>query len=248
MRVTEPSALMQFNRLLAFLPEQAMQPLRSQGELVHLEKGRVLVRSGVPATHVYFPVSGIASAIVVSPSGKRAEAGLIGREGYFPVVAIVGLQDAQTEIIMQIPGRGWRFPVDAFERIQREQPVVRDVMIRALLAFNAQVSATALSNAVHSVEERLTRWLLMCHDRVDGNEIALTHEFIALMLAVRRPSVTSALHVLEGNGFIRSERGRITIRNRLAMEQFARDTYGKAEDEYRRLMPVSVKGADLAHA
>ncbi len=72
MRVTEPSALMQFNRLLAFLPEQAMmQPLRSQGELVHLEKGRVLVRSGVPATHVYFPVSGIASAIVVSPSGKR---------------------------------------------------------------------------------------------------------------------------------------------------------------------------------
>ncbi|WP_165221884.1 Crp/Fnr family transcriptional regulator [Affinirhizobium pseudoryzae] len=239
---------MQLNRLLSLLPEQVILQLKAVGELVHLDKGEILVRSGTAVTHVYFPVSGIASVVAVSALGKRAEAGLVGREGYSPAVAIAGAEDAHSDVIMQIAGRGWRFPIAAFERLQQEEPVLQQLMVRALLAFNAQVAATALSNAVHSVEERLTRWLLMCHDRVDGNEIALTHDFIALMLAVRRPSVTSALHVLEGHGFIRSERGRITIRNRVAMEQFARDAYGKAEGDYRRLMRLSFRDADLATA
>ena len=246
--MTDPVALMQLNRLLSLLPEREILDLRHHGELVHLEKGSMPIRSGVPVSHIYFPVSGIASALAVSASGKRAEAGLIGREGFFPVVAAAGPEQAQGDIVMQLAGRGWRFPIAAFDRIRREQPVLQQLLLKAVLAFSAQVAATALSNAVHSVEERLTRWLLMCHDRVEGNEIALTHDFIALMLAVRRPSVTSALHVLEGHGFIRSERGRITIRNRMAMEQFARDAYGKAEDDYRRLMQGSFKEADLAPA
>jgi CRP-like cAMP-binding protein len=86
------------------------------------------------------------------------------------------------------------------------------------------------------VSERLARWLLMCHDRVQGNEIELTHEFLSLMLAVRRPSITTSLHILEGNGFIKAERGNITIRNRAALEEFAHDAYGKPEMAYRRLM------------
>jgi CRP-like cAMP-binding protein len=86
------------------------------------------------------------------------------------------------------------------------------------------------------VNERLARWILMCHDRISGDELSLTHEYISVMLAVRRPSVTTALHVLEGNGFIRSTRGIVTIRNRTALEEFARDAYGRPEEEYRRLM------------
>lgn len=85
--------------------------------------------------------------------------------------------------------------------------------------------------------------LLMCHDRVDGHELLHTHEYIALMLAVRRPSVRTALHVLEGKHFIRSERGRIAIRNRPAMEEFARDAYGKPAEEYRRLVGQPAAGA-----
>lgn len=99
-----------------------------------------------------------------------------------------------------------------------------------------QTSYTALSNAVHPVDERLARWLLMCHDRVDGDELALTHEFLSLMLAVRRPSVTTALHVLEGNRFITAERGYITIRDRRRLEEFAGDAYGRPEAEYKRLI------------
>lgn len=109
-------------------------------------------------------------------------------------------------------------------------------MIRSIEGFAVQLAYTAVSNAIHEVTERLARWLLMCHDRVPGNEITLTHEFLSMMLGVRRPSITTSLHILEGNGYIRAERANITIRNRAALEEFAQDAYGKPEREYRRLM------------
>jgi len=118
----------------------------------------------------------------------------------------------------------------------RENQNFSTIMIRLIEAFAVQLAYTAVSNAAHDVNERLARWILMCHDRVSGDELHLTHEFISLMLSVRRPSVTTSLHVLEGNGFIRAERGLITVRKRAALEDFARDAYGKPEEEYKRLM------------
>jgi len=118
----------------------------------------------------------------------------------------------------------------------KETSDARVILANFVHALGTQVSFTALSNAVHSVDERLARWLLMVHDRSDGDELALTHGFLALMLSVRRPTVTTSIHVLEGKGFIRAERGVITIRDRRAMEDFARDAYGKPEEEYRRLL------------
>ena len=97
-----------------------------------------------------------------------------------------------------------------------------------------QTAHTALANGMHQIDERLTRWLLMVDDRSDGGEFALTHEFMSTMLGVRRPSVTTSLHVLEGNGFIRAERGNILIVDRAAMERFAGDSYGKPEAAYAR--------------
>lgn len=113
---------------------------------------------------------------------------------------------------------------------------MKKLLMRYLQTLTTQTAFTALSNAVHHIHERLARWILMCHDRVDGDEIAVTHEFLALMMAVRRPSVTTALHVLEGDLFIKNERGFIIMRDRPALEAFAADTYGKPEEEYRRLI------------
>jgi CRP-like cAMP-binding protein len=110
------------------------------------------------------------------------------------------------------------------------------VVTRSMEAFAVQLAYTAASNALHEVNERLARWILMCDDRASGNELPLTHEYISVMLAVRRPSVTTALHVLEGSGFIKSTRGVIAIRDRSGLEEYARDAYGKPEEEYRRLM------------
>ncbi|RYF03393.1 MAG: helix-turn-helix domain-containing protein, partial [Oxalobacteraceae bacterium] len=103
-------------------------------------------------------------------------------------------------------------------------------------AYATQTTYTALSNAVHTIEERLARWLLMSHDRQDENAIPLTHEFMALMLGVRRPSVTIALHSLEGLGLIKANRGVVTIKQRAELEEFACASYGVPEMEYERLI------------
>lgn len=127
-------------------------------------------------------------------------------------------------------------PVAAFQGAVAQSASLRTLLLRFAQVLGIQTAYTALSNAVHHVDERLARWLLMAHDRVDGESLGLTHEFMSIMLAVRRPSVTTALHVLEGNGFIRSERSCVIIRNRAALEEFAGDSYGVPEAEYERLI------------
>ncbi|MFD1744035.1 Crp/Fnr family transcriptional regulator [Rhizobium helianthi] len=217
------------NYLLSALPAAELNMLSDALELVELPHGAMVCKLNSLSDLVYFPTSGIGSVVAVSPKGKRAEAGLIGREGFFPPWIAGGIARNINEITIQIESSCWVMPVPRFHRAMTESTVFQHLIQTATMAYATQVTSTALSNAIHSVEERLTRWLLMCHDRVDTNEIALTHEFIAIMLAVRRPSVTTALHMLEGRGFIRSERGLITIRNRPAMESFAADAYGEAE-------------------
>jgi CRP-like cAMP-binding protein len=148
----------------------------------------------------------------------------------------MGSDTAPNRIIIQVAGSGHRIGRAALIEAMDRSPSLRALLIRYVQALNVQTVFTALSNAVHPIEERLARWLLMCHDRIDGDEIGLTHEFMSVMLAVRRPSVTTALHVLEGNHFIRSERGWVTICDRKGLEEFAQDAYGKPEAEYDRLI------------
>ena len=137
---------------------------------------------------------------------------------------------------MQVAGHGWRIAVSEFREAMESNRAVRDLCLRFAQTLIVQTACTALSNAVHQIDERLARWLLMCHDRSPSDDLALTHEFMSVMLGTRRPSVTNALHVLEGNGFIRNERGYIQIKNRAAMESFAEDCYGNPEKEYRKLI------------
>ncbi|MFP3547480.1 helix-turn-helix domain-containing protein [Rhizobium sp. SIMBA_035] len=119
-------------------------------------------------------------------------------------------------------------------RILPENEPLKATLDAFTLRLFTQTSYTALSNAVHHVDTRLARWILMIDDRVDGNRIDVTHEFLAVMLAVRRSGVTNALHVLEGEHLIFSDRGLVTVRNRAALEVFAGPAYGSAERESAR--------------
>lgn len=223
------------NRILSRLPEDeeiAIQPLL---ELVDLPRDYQVATCNQRIEHIYFLEAGIGSVLSVSPEGQVAEAGMFGYEGFASTPPAAGSDLSLHDVVMQTPGFGHRIEVGALWSLLPQCPVLKDLLIKSLHNLATQVSYTALSNAVHPVDERLARWLLMCHDRVPGNELEITHEYISLMLSVRRPSVTTALHVLEGNGYIRSERKLITIRNRQAMEQFASDAYGKPEQEYLRL-------------
>jgi CRP-like cAMP-binding protein len=224
------------NRLLARLPNKEYQAILGSLEMIDLRQGHVIVNANGPIDYVYFLCSGIGSVITVSSDGNQAEAGMFGREGFSPTSAGVGGTVSVHEVLMQVAGWGYRMTLDATLEAISSYPNFANLLARFIQTFASQISYTVLSNVNYQIDIRLARWLLMSHDRVDGDEIALTHDFISLMLGVRRPSVTTALHVLEGEKFIRSERGLITIRDRRGLEEFAGDSYGRPEEEYRRLI------------
>lgn len=225
------------NRILALLPAADFDEIAPDLKHVILPQGTVLATTRQPIDYIYFLTAGIGSVVVTTPEGHRAEAGLFGFDGYVPTTAVTGIENSSHDVNIQVAAEAYRMDYDTFRHWMESNRNLTKLMIRSIEAFAVQLAYTAVSNAVHDINERLARWLLMCHDRVPGNEIALTHEYISVMLAVRRPSVTTSLHVLEGNGFINNaERGIITIRNRQALEEFAHDAYGRPEEEYRRLM------------
>jgi CRP-like cAMP-binding protein len=224
------------NTLLAHLDRSDFALLSDHIERAECPRGFVIAEPDRDVSHVYFLDTGVGSIIATSPEGQKAEAGLFGRDGFSPVPVFLGSDRSPNLIVMQIGGAGVCIGREAFVAATSESATLRGLLMLYVQALNVQASFTALSNAVHQVDERLARWLLMCHDRVDSDDLPITHEFLAIMLAVRRPSVTTSLHALEGNGFIRAERGVVTIRNRAGLEEFAGDAYGKPEAEYRRMI------------
>ena len=162
--------------------------------------------------------------------------GLIGREGMVGIPIALGVRATPFEYFVQHAGDGLRMAAHHLEEVIDERPSLHRVLLRYAQALNVQTSGTAFANAEHTVETRLARWLLMCHDRVDGDDIAITHDFLSMMLGVRRAGVTTATHVLEGNGLIRTKRGVITVLDRERLEELADNAYGLPEAEYARLM------------
>lgn len=224
------------NRLLRSLPAQDLALLTPHMEAVDLPRGKELLALDQPFEHAWFVEAGILSVIAVSPEDHRVEACLVGRDGFAPAPLLLGVGSMPYQLLVQVPGHGLRLPAAALAAAIDASPTLRRLLGYYLETMITQTAYTALSNAVHQVDERCARWLLMVHDRVEGDDIQLTHEVLSSMLAVRRPSVTTALHVLEGNRLIRADRGWVTVRDRAALEEFAGDAYGRSETEYARLI------------
>jgi CRP-like cAMP-binding protein len=223
------------NRLLSSLPAEAYARLQPDLEAVDLPLRTVLIEPDRPVEHAVFLERGIASVVAVAGQ-RRIEVGLIGREGFTGVPLLLESRQMPMECFIQMSGEGWRIPAAALRAALEDCLPLRRLLLRFVQAFVIQVAQTALSNGSHTLEERLARWLLMCHDRSEGDVLFTTHEFLATMLGVRRPGITEALHVLEGNHAIRAERGLVTVLDRKKLEQVAGDGYGLAELEYARLM------------
>lgn len=193
-----------------------------------------------PVEYVYFIQSGMASMVARAPGGREAEIGVVGREGLSGASCLLGDDMSPFDVFMQIEGHALRLPVDALKCAAAASETLMSLMLRFARALAIQTSFTALVNGQANVGARLARWLLMVHDRIDGDTINLTHEFMAVMLGVRRPGVTIALHELEGEGLIRSLRGAVIIRDREGLIERAAGVYGLPEREYSRLI-----GAEL---
>lgn len=224
------------NRLLSTLPPDDFALVAGHLDAFEVCRGESLVEFDAVTDSAWFFDTGVGSMIAISLEGHRVETGLFGREGFAPAPLALGIDRMPYQVLIQVPGTGHRIGAAALGDLMARSPALRVALGRYLQTLGTQIAYTALSNAVHQIDERCARWLLMVHDRVDGDDIQLTHEFLSLMLAVRRPSVTTALHVLEGNGLIRADRGWVTIRNRAGLEEFAADAYGRSETEYRRLL------------
>lgn len=224
------------NRLLLALDVSDFNRLAPHLEAISLPRLHNLSSPGMIADYCYFPEAGIGSIVAEVAGGRKAEVGIFGRDGMSPTSLIMNVPTTPYSTFMQIAGHGYRIHSLKLSNAADESLSLRTLLLRYAQAMTVQVSFTALSNATDNVEQRLARWLLMCHDRSDGNTIALTHAFLSVMLAVRRQSITTALHVLEGLHLILAERNQISIRDRDGLQLFASGAYGPAEDNYRRLV------------
>jgi len=223
------------NQLLAGLSRKDFAQLQPHLEPVELELRRVLIEPNKPIVHVYFHERGYTS-ITTNGQGNKIEVGLIGREGMVGVPVALGVRTTPLQFFIQLAGDGLRMTSHQLGEVIDERPSLHRVLLRYAQVVNVQTSGTAFANAEHTVETRLARWLLMCHDRVDGDDIPITHEFMAMMLGVRRAGVTTAIHVLEGSDLIEAKRGVITILDRAKLEELADNAYGLPEAEYARQM------------
>ncbi len=220
------------NHLLSSMQPSDLGRLIPYLEYVDLPHQLSLSEPRVVSEFTYFPECGIGSVVVSPVSGQKTEIHLFGREGLAPTSGISGTHSLPYRVFMQVAGNGHRIANAYLLAAMAESLPLRNLMVRYLQSVSVQIAYAAYSNAVHRIESRLARWLLMCHDRTEGDDIALTHEFVGIMLAIRRQSVTETLHVLEGRHLISASRGFITIRDRAGLRAMAGDAYGIPEQEY----------------
>ena len=224
------------NRLLALMGDDDLALLTGNLEPVDLPLHACVAVPDQPIAYVYFLENGIASFIARTPRGLGIEACMIGREGFTaPAMALDGDRTPHGGRI-QVPGHGYRMTRAALGDAFARSPSLRKMMLRFAQVMLVQTSFTALSNAVHPVDQRLARWLLMTHDRSAGDDLPITHGTMSVMLGVHRPSVTNAIHLLEDREVVRCGRGHVTILDRTALERMAGDAYGRPEAEYHRLI------------
>jgi CRP-like cAMP-binding protein len=224
------------NRLLRLLPGPEFVLLQPRLEPVQLDVRHVLVVPNEPIEQLYFIEQGLGSVVATATDGSRLEVGLFGRDGISGTSTFLGVDRTPHETFMQMAGSGLRIETAALQELLVQCPALQTLLLKFVQVFTVQTAHTAVANGSYNIEQRLARWLLMSHDRVGEAELPLTHEFLAIMLAVRRSGVTVATQVLEGQHIIRAERGRITVLDRTKLEEAAGGSYGVPEAEYERLI------------
>ena len=223
------------NWLLASLPRAEYEALLPDLQSVQLEHKQVLSRPDEPVEHLYFPRGAVISMLVAMEDGQTVEGATIGYEGLAGLPVFLGDGNAQDEAICQVAGPCARMGADRFRAACQRSPVLHDQLHRYTLALMGQLMRTAGCNRAHPMDERCARWLPMTAERVGADEFALTQEFLAAMLGVRRPSVTVAAGLLQQAGLIRYRRGIVTIVDRERLEQAACEDYRLTREIYERL-------------
>lgn len=232
------------NWLLAALPKRAYARIIDQCEIIPLVTKDVVVQPDVPFAHAHFPRSGCLSIVSTMADGGKVEVGTIGWEGMSGISMLHAVRSVSTMCVVQVDGDAARLPVDAFSAELKNHNELRGVLQRYAQVWIETISRNSACNAVHSVDERLARWLLLTRDRVDDDLLPLTQEFLATMLGVRRASVTVAASALQHAGLIDYKYGKIVVLDRIGLEAASCECYALTRAIYGKLLPVSPARAD----
>jgi CRP-like cAMP-binding protein len=224
------------NRLLNALPATSYERLLPHLERVEFSSGQTVWEANAPIRSVYFPRTCVFSLFILFDEDGPVESATIGREGMAGVPVALGADSTTAAAIAQVPGDAVRMPASMFRSALAEDAALAGIVLRYAHLLHEQTSQSLACNRRHSMDERCARWILMTHDRVGADQFSLTQEFLALMLSVRRASVTAAAGVLQRAGFIRYSRGKITIVDRYGLEKASCECYGIIREKFDQLL------------
>ncbi len=223
------------NRILASLPKAEIGRLAPYLSPLSLEVGKTLIEPDEGITHAYFLESGLASVVAVMANGNTVETGITGNDGVIGIPVLLGTESMPTRTFMQIGGEGYRIPAQRLFEAYERPGMLRKQINRYFQAHLAQTAQTAACNRLHEIKERLSRWLLMCHDRMESETFTITHEFLGHMLGTPRTTVTLAARLLQQAGLMDYSRGKVQIRDREGLEQASCECYQTIRNEFERL-------------
>lgn len=225
------------NRLLSALSASELAQLRPLLVPVQLRQRETLFEADAPISHVYFPETAVVSMVSRLRDGGMVEVGTAGREGMVGLSLFLAHDTSSVHAFTQIGGLIWRMDAASFAQHVDARSALHRVLLRYTQAFLTQVSQTAACNAAHLVGQRCARWLLMTHDRVESDTFALTHDFLALMLGVRRAGVTVAMRALQDAGLVDYARGEVRIVDRTGLGHASCECYDVMRVHFEALVP-----------
>ena len=211
------------NAILARLPVLCLDEIQETAMEFILDPGHVLHPFGTPTTSLYFPLSGVVSLTIPAEEGHKVEVGLVGRDGMVGVGALLGNERNDLDAMAQVRGQAIELPLDSISPELRR--ALDPFVARYATSLLLEIAQTAACNRLHSVEQRTARWLLQAADHAGTSDLKLTHEFLAMMLAVRRASVTVVVGLFNRAGLIVAERGKISLADREGLMEVACDCY-----------------------
>jgi CRP-like cAMP-binding protein len=224
------------NHLLAALPAAEFDPLVEHLELVPMPLGKMVYGPGMQLQHAYFPTTAIVSLHYVMESGASAEAASVGNEGLVGISLFLGGETTSSSAVVQTAGHAYRLDRRVLRQEFDSAGLLQRLLLRYTQALITQLTQTAACNRHHSVEQQLSRWLLLSVDRIPSRELVMTQELVASLLGVRRESITEAAGNLQHEGFIRYRRGHISVIDRQGLETCACECYAVVKKEWGRLM------------
>jgi CRP-like cAMP-binding protein len=231
------------NRLLASLPSRDLDRLANLLEPVALKRGETLYNEGTKIEHVYFPTGALISLVASMQDGTVVEVAVVGREGMVGLPLALGADTSPRKVVAQAPGSALKMSAEGFHREMMNGGALPERLKRYTMVHLTQTTQWVACNRLHSLEERLARWLLASADATGSEQFELTQDFIAQMLGVRRPSVTVIVRSFEKQGMVATSRGRIRISDRAALERVVCECYHFVRRQIDDVMPTAPSGS-----